>query len=265
MIHSNKAAGLPRKNDDIKHRVKMKLIGNAAKTIKRSARIRMTAIGALLFALLTMPALAASDWQKFTPHDYEFSIFMPQPVETEEVNKGTLKASVFKSMENGSSYSISVLELKRVPSFDRYFKEVIAEMKQKGSIASAIKNESGTGWKGKRCIFSKDGEQVGVCLVALGNGTSVVYTLNVRSPSNPVDADQFFQSFVVYPEEAVEAHGKPKPNLLDAIVRSYAIFVALAIFGLLVIIWIARAKWRERSLGLLKKNANKVTDGKDAG
>jgi hypothetical protein len=257
MIHSNEAAGVPRKSDDIKQILKMKLNGDAAKTIKRSA---------LLLALLTMPAFAAaSDWQKFTPHNYEFSIFMPQPVETEEVHKGSLRASVFKSTENGSAYSISVLELKRVPSFDRYFKEVLAQMKQKGSIASAIKNESGNGWKGKRCVFSKDGEQVGVCLVALGNGTSVVYTLNVRSPSNPDDADQFFQSFVVYPEEAVEAHGKPKPNLLDTIIRSYAIFVALAIFGVLAIIRSVRVKGRERNHSQQKKNANNVTDEKDGG
>jgi len=227
----------------------MKPIAAIAEKITQSLSahsIHAVMINVLIMIALGLPGLAATDWQTFTPRDFEFSILMPHPVETEEVHKGTLTASVFKSKEDGSVYTISVLDLKRRPNFEKYFKEVLTGLKEKGSVATAISNIKGSGWKGKCCALSKDGEQVGLCLVALGEGTSVVYTLNVRSPSSPSDAEQFFKSFMVYPDEAVEAHGKPAPGFFDKTFQAGLVIGLLAGIALMTIVWLSTNFMRKK-------------------
>ncbi len=164
---------------------------------------------------LWTPAFA-TDWETFTPPSKEYSISLPVGISRIAKDDG-MDAIMYSSsdgdinclIDDGSE--INPLDQKMQDRFTQEVTDGMMERLNSGGVKNVLtttKKVKGKGWHGTKTSVTIQGKKAMTVVVAVANNDDVAYTLMATAGDDNPKVANFFDSLVVEPTIATEAHGK---------------------------------------------------------
>lgn len=195
----------------------MKYSKDAISNLREAVNLRriLSLVFIFIFCVLGICAPAfATDWETFSPPSKEFSISLPVGISRMSKEDG-MDAVMYSSSDGDINYlvddgsEVNPLDQKSQDQFVVGVTDGMMEKLKSGGVKGAQTSEEkvkGRGWHGKKTTVSIGGKKVMTVVVAIANNDDVAYTCMATAGDDNPKVANFFESLVVDPPIATEAH-----------------------------------------------------------